>query len=164
MAEAFLLNFDIAMPATPDLGRCKHTTTAWSSRCMPSSGTRGIRDKTQSVPHDLDVEVCVGLAIVMGNIGVDEINNVGVYESLHDIRKRDDGEALLLLFSGDRTLNPCFVSSSALTFFKAFKVQGDSVDDPTTFLVAFDDSEAHYLSEAIKAHTMDPTSNGRGVR
>lgn len=64
MAKAFLLNFDIAMSATPDLGRCKHTTVAAHVTeeglvitVRVAVGDAGIHDKTQPVPHDLDVEV-----------------------------------------------------------------------------------------------------------
>ncbi|KAG2384449.1 Chloride channel protein [Vigna angularis] len=79
MVEVFMLNFDLAMPTAPDLGRRKHTTAA-------THVTEG------------------GLANT-------------VRAAIGDART------------------------------------WQSADDPATFLVAFDDSEAHYLSEAVIIET-----------
>jgi len=102
---ALLVDVDLAVPAAPDLGRGKHaaSTAHVAEGSLPgavgsSTGhTRDTGDGATGSPGLSGGLVAgaaadgVGLAAVLGDVGVDEVDDVGADGGLHDVGDGDGG-------------------------------------------------------------------------
>jgi len=102
---SLLVDVDLAVPAAPDLGRGKHASTTahvaeGSLSGAVSSSTGHTRDTGDGATCSPGLGGClvsgaaadgVGLTAVLGNVGVDEVDDVGADGSLHDIGNGDGG-------------------------------------------------------------------------
>ena len=105
---SFLVQVDPPMPTTPDLGRSEHTTTAThvSEGSLTSTmgtttgdtgdtghgatGTPGLEGGLVSSLFGHDVL----LALVVRDLGADEVDDVGPDEGFHDIGQSDGGDGI----------------------------------------------------------------------
>jgi len=129
--EAALAHANLAVPLAPNLGRGEHaaTTALVAERGLagtvrtPAVHARNTGHSTPSTPrlggslHAGDAADSIRLATVLGDVGVNELDNIGAQGSLENARQRNIADSITSLL-GSPNLNNCTGSH----FFEAKRV------------------------------------------